>query len=67
MKHLNSDRKALRVSGVLAQTGISKTQLYRLVQAGKFPKPVKLSKRISVWDASLVDQWLAAKFEGTQA
>lgn len=67
MKHLNSDRKALRVSGVLAQTGISKTQLYRLIERGQFPRPVKLSDRISVWDADLVDQWLATKFEGAQA
>lgn len=66
MEHLNLERKALRVSSVLAQTGISKTQLYRLIQAGKFPRPVKLSDRISAWDADIVDQWLAAKFEGIQ-
>jgi prophage regulatory protein len=67
MKRLNLDRKALRVSSVLAKTGISKTQLYRLIERGRFPRPVKLSDRISVWDSDIVDQWLAAKFDGVQA
>jgi prophage regulatory protein len=66
MEHLNLERKALRVSSVLAKTGISKTQLYRLIERGRFPRPVKLSDRISVWDANIVDQWLAAKFDGVQ-
>jgi len=57
-------RKALRLPAVAEKTGLSKTHLYRLVQAGKFPKPIKLSERVSAWDEAAVDDWLAAKFEG---
>lgn len=57
-------RKALRFPKVADKTGLSKTHLYRLVQAGKFPKPHKLSERVSVWDEAEIDDWLTAKFGG---
>jgi prophage regulatory protein len=60
----NTQRKALRFPKVAEKTGLSKTHLYRLIQAGKFPKPHKLSERVSAWDEAAVDNWLAAKFEG---
>jgi prophage regulatory protein len=66
MEPSTAPRRALRLCSVISLTGISKTQVYRLVQAGKFPQPVKLSERISVWDADLVDQWLSSKFSGGQ-
>ena len=59
-------RKALRIGSVIERTGVSKTHLYRLIQAEKFPRPVKLSERVSVWDAELVDRWLSSKFEGVK-
>lgn len=55
-------RKALRFPKVAEKTGLSKTHLYRLIQAGKFPKPHKLSERVSVWDEAAIDSWLAEKF-----
>lgn len=60
-------RKALRFPKVADKTGLSKTHLYRLVQAGKFPKPIKLSERVSAWDEAAIDSWLAAKFDGSQS
>jgi prophage regulatory protein len=66
METHSSQRRALRVQSVIKRTGLSKTHLYRLIQAEKFPRPVKLSERVSVWDAALVDQWLSSKFEGVK-
>lgn len=63
MKPLNTPRIALRINSVLERTGVSKTHLYRLINAKKFPRPVKLSERVSVWDAELIDQWLSSKFK----
>ena len=60
-------RKALRIDSVIDRTGVSKTHLYRLISAQKFPRPVKLSERVSVWDAELVDRWLADKLDGVKA
>ena len=46
-------RKALRIPKVTDKTGLSKTHIYRLVKAGEFPKPIKISKRVSVWDEAV--------------
>ena len=56
METHSTQRRALRVESVIERTGLSKTHLYRLIQAEKFPRPVKLSERVSVWDAALIDQ-----------
>jgi prophage regulatory protein len=57
--------KALRLTGVQAKVGLSKTQIYRLVQGGKFPQPAKLSERTSAWLESDIDEWLKQKFTRT--
>ena len=54
--------KALRKPAVLDKTGLSNTQLYRLIQKGDFPSSYKLSERVAVWNEAEVDAWLAAKF-----
>ena len=38
-----------RLPQVLAFYGIKKTAFYNGIAAGRFPKPVKLGQRISVW------------------
>ena len=59
---LTKPRKALRKPAVLERCGLSNTHLYRLINAGKFPHPHKISERLVAWDEAEVDQWLAAKF-----
>ena len=39
----------------------SKAQLWRLWNAGKFPRPVKLSQSRNAWIAAEVDAWLKSK------
>ena len=64
METNSTQRKALRIDSVIDRTGLSKTHLYRLIERGQFPRPVKLSDRVSVWDAALIDRWLSEKFSG---
>lgn len=35
--------------------------LWRKVKEGSFPKPIKLSKRVTAWEVRAVRQWLAAR------
>lgn len=51
----------LRQSQVLAFVPISKSTLWRRVQAGTFPAPVKLSSRITAWRAEDVRRWIEAQ------
>lgn len=57
-------KQALRLPQVLSKTGLSRSNLYRLVARGQFPKGFKLSERTVVWDEAQVDGWLQMKFGG---
>lgn len=39
----------------------SHATLWRKVKSGEFPKPVKLSERITAWKTSEVNAWLESK------
>lgn len=49
----------LRQPQVLAFVPISKSTLWRRVQARTFPEPVKLSERITVWRVEDIRRWIA--------
>jgi predicted DNA-binding transcriptional regulator AlpA len=40
---------------------ISSSTLWRWVNAGKFPKPYKLSERVTAWRTDEVNQWILTK------
>jgi prophage regulatory protein len=62
--HANAKpKRALRLNDVLTKVGISRTQLYRLISRGQFPRQFHLSERTAVWDEAEVDAWLRSKCE----
>ena len=48
----------LRLPQVLTRVPISRSTLWRRVHDGSFPKPVKLSDRITVWRSEDIDGWM---------
>jgi len=46
----------LRKPDVLKRFGISNSQLYKLIQLGKFPAPIKITTRSSAWIESELDE-----------
>lgn len=48
----------LRQPQVLALVPISKSTLWRRIQARTFPKPVKLSERVTVWRVEDIRRWI---------
>lgn len=54
--------QALRMSRVCEKTGLSRAHIYKLVRAGRFPAPYKLSERVSAWSEQEISDWLEAKF-----
>ena len=54
--------RAARLKKVVAQTGLSKTQIYRLMQRGQFPLPARLSERVVAWDEAVINAWLLERF-----
>lgn len=58
-----TSERAVRIREVMQRVGISRTQIYRLIQRGDFPAPVRLSDRISIWRQKDIDEWLSRHFE----
>ena len=50
----------LRLSAVLARTGLSRSEVYRRIAAGTFPPSVKIGARACAWSSREVDAWIAA-------
>jgi prophage regulatory protein len=53
-----ADTRFLRLPEVRERSGLSKSELYRRIRKGTFPKPAKLGYRTSVWPKAVVDRWL---------
>lgn len=47
-----------------AITTFSPQHLYKLIERGEFPKPIKLGLRRSAWLRSFVDSWVIEKSAG---
>lgn len=48
----------LRLPQVLARVPISRSTLWRRVNDGTFPRPLKLSDRVTVWRSEDIDDWM---------
>ena len=54
----NSPARILRLKSVLERTGLSRSTVYRKIQARTFPKPLKISERCIGWREADVEAWL---------
>lgn len=50
--------KLLRRRTVEAITGLSKSTLYKLIDEGRFPRPVKIGARAVAWRNSDISEWI---------
>ena len=55
----------LRLPGVCALVGLSKSQIYRLIRAGEFPASIPLGANSVAWPAELVHTWVAEKISAS--
>jgi len=51
----------LRITEVMKKTGIAKSTIWLWVSEDKFPKPIKLSPRITVWEEEKINYWMKEK------
>lgn len=51
----------LSVSQVTAKTSLSRSTIYRMVEAGKFPAPVHVTEFRVAWWLSEIDAWSKAR------
>jgi prophage regulatory protein len=55
----------LRLPGVCALVGLSKSQIYRLIRAGEFPPGISLGVNSVAWPAEQVQAWVADKISSS--
>jgi|TARA_B110000444_G_C18242438_1_gene323693 prophage regulatory protein len=55
--------KLLKAKQVAEYVNVSKSQIYKLVQQGRLPKPIKLGERGSAWLVSEIDAWLQSRVD----
>lgn len=51
----------LRIPAVCAMVGLSRSQIYRLMKAGKFPASISLGTYSVAWSAEQVHAWVEEK------
>jgi len=58
MAHLPTNIKFLRLRAVMAVTGLSRSQIYKLIGEGKFPVQVKLASKSVAWVEADIVHWM---------
>ncbi len=56
-------KKLLKAIEVAEYLNVSKSQVYKLVQQGRLPKPIKLGERGSAWLVSEIDASIKSRVE----
>ncbi len=56
--------RLLQIDEVKARVALSKTELYRRIKEGRFPRQVRLSSRRVAWVESEITDWIRAARPG---
>jgi prophage regulatory protein len=62
-----SPQRLIRLPEVESIVGLKKSAIYSAVREGKFPAPIKLSRRAVCWNSQAIDAWVLARINGGAA
>lgn len=54
-------KRVLRLKEVRHKTGLGRSTIYRWMDEGRFPKPVRLGARSVAWIEHEIDEWLMSR------
>lgn len=60
-------QKLLRLPQVIERTSLRRSTIYEMMQAGTFPKPVKLNLRSNGWLETEIDGFIEARLAEREA
>jgi len=60
---MSNSVRMLRLPEVVNRTALSRSQIYRLIELGTFPRQIQLGERAAGWVEEEVDAWLRARIE----
>ena len=62
-----TSKRILRIRDVVAETGLSRTTIWRLARNGEFPAALQLSERAIGWKADEVRAWVESRERSVDA
>ncbi|AIC86754.1 prophage CP4-57 regulatory family protein [Burkholderia thailandensis USAMRU Malaysia  len=62
-----SGNRVVRMRPLIERVGLSKSEIYRRIQAGTFPQPIALGVRAVGWLERDVELWLATRTKRGEA
>ncbi len=57
---MEAGNRLMKMSEVLAETGLGRSTIYAMMNRGEFPRPLKIGGKVIRWPASEIEAWLAA-------
>ncbi|MEK6210785.1 MAG: AlpA family phage regulatory protein [Pseudomonadota bacterium] len=57
----------LRRKQVQERVNLSRSELYRLMGVGRFPRSIPLGERARAWDADEIEAWIQARIAARDA
>jgi prophage regulatory protein len=67
MQNPQSIKTLLRLPQVRQVVPLSRSEIYRRIAVGKFPKPIKLGARVVAWDFDEVQAYVREKLSDGRA
>jgi prophage regulatory protein len=58
MANITNDIRFIRLPSVQAKVGLSRSQIYKLIDEGRFPAQVRLSARTVAWVEGQINEWM---------
>lgn len=56
-----------RLPQVRQKVGFSRSEIYRLISLGRFPRPIPLGERAVAWDMEEVEAWMQERIAARDA
>ena len=64
---INMNKIIKRLNGVKSMVGLSRSTIYALIKADKFPKSISLGERSVGWLESDIQAWIDSRISATNA
>ncbi len=60
-------KQLIRLPQVRQQVGLSRSEIYRLISLGRFPRGIPLGERARAWDADEIEAWIQSRIDAREA
>ena len=64
---MSTTKQFLRLPDVIKMVGKSRTAIYRDIQGGTFPAPIRIGARAVAWNSVDVENWQQARIDAAAA